>query len=179
MAEISERVFRELVLKTLDAALDEDYWPELMRSLAAASGGMGALIAGCSLTEPSKGLLIPGGLDADISQLFVDRYQDNPWTRATIGMRPEDGAVDIASRVDRGTIRVTAFHADVLAPQSIDTMVGMNLPLGAGFDTGGVSVAFNGGSDEAPRTSVALLNLLAPYLRRAIRINLMLRQARR
>lgn len=175
MADISERVYRELVLKTLDAALDENCWPELLRSLARACGGLGSLLAGCSLTEPGRGLLISGGLDVDLGQLFVERYQDNPWTRATIGMRPGDGAIDIASRVDRRSIRATEFHADVVAPQGIDTMTGMSLPLGSAFDTCGISIAFTGRDEAAPRRAIQLLNLLAPYLQRAVQLNLKMR----
>lgn len=179
MAEISESEFRELVLKTLDAALDEDCWPELLRSLAAACGGMGSLVAGCSFAHPEKGFVINGGLDPDIGQLFVQRYQDNLWAQAVLALRPVDGAIDIASLVEPRAVRATEFHADVLAPQGIGTMTPLGLPLGSGFDTGGVSIAFDGRDEGAPRTAVALLNQMAPYLRRAIKVNLMLQAARR
>jgi DNA-binding CsgD family transcriptional regulator/PAS domain-containing protein len=178
MIEVSERVFRELVLKTMDAAIDEDCWPELLRSLAAACGGMGSLLAGCSFAQPSDGFLINGGLDPDIGQLFVQRHQDNLWAQAVLALRPQDGAVDIAALVDPSAIRATGFYADVLAPQGIQTMTPLGLPLGPGFDTGGVSIAFDDGADAAPRASIVLLNLLAPYLRRAIQANLQLQAAR-
>lgn len=175
MAEVSERVFRELVLKTMDAAIDEDCWPELLRSLAAACGGMGSLVAGCSFADPASGFIVNGGLDPNIDQLFVDRHQDNLWARAVLVLRPEDGAIDIAALVEPRAIRATAFHAEVLAPQQIRTMTPMGLPLGPGFDTGGISIAFDGHDEAAPRRAVALLNLMAPYLRRAMVVNVQLR----
>jgi DNA-binding CsgD family transcriptional regulator len=66
MVEVSERVFRDLLLKTMDAAIDEECWPGLLRELAAACGGLGALIVGCSIAQPSEGFLMIGGLDPDI-----------------------------------------------------------------------------------------------------------------
>jgi DNA-binding CsgD family transcriptional regulator/PAS domain-containing protein len=178
MAEVSDRVFRDLVLKTLDAALDEDCWPELLRSLAAACGGMGSLLVGSSFARPEVGFLINGGLDPEIGQLFVERYQDNPWSQATATMRPEHGAFDIAGLVDPRAIRATVFHADLIAPQGIHTMTGMHLPIGSAFDTGGVSMAFDDRDEGSPRASIQLLNLMAPYLQRAIKVNLKLQAAR-
>jgi len=175
MAEVSERVFRDLVLKTMDAAIDEDCWPGLLRSLAAACGGLGSLVAGCSFAHPSSGFVVNGGLDPNIGQLFVQRYQDNLWAQAVLALRPEDGAVDIQALVDPRVTKTTEFYADVLQPQGIRTMTPLGLPLGSGFDTGGVSIAFDGRDDAAPRASVALLNLMAPYLRRAMTANLHLR----
>lgn len=80
MVEISERVFRDLVLQTMDAAIDEAHWPDLLRSLAAACGGIGGILVGCSLAQPGRGFLVNGGLDPNIGELFLDRYQDNPWS---------------------------------------------------------------------------------------------------
>jgi DNA-binding CsgD family transcriptional regulator len=92
-------------------------------------------------------------------------------------VEPERGAFDIASLVDPRAVRATEFYADVLAPQGIHTMTPMALPLGSDFDTGGVSIAFDGRDDGAPRAAIQMLNMMAPYLRRAIKINLKLKSA--
>lgn len=176
MVEVSERDFRELVLKTMDAAIDEDCWPEVLRTLAAVSGGIGGILVGCSTAEPSNGQIVNGGLDPNIGRLFIERYQNNPWTRA-IAARHDDGAFDLQALVDPRVVRATSFYADVLKPQEMATMTGLVLPSAPGIETGGVSVAFNGRDDSAPRASIKLLNALAPYLRRAITANLHLRAA--
>jgi DNA-binding CsgD family transcriptional regulator len=174
MAAVSERVLRDLVLMTMDAAIDDDCWPELLRALSAACGGMGSLVAGFSFAQPARGFLVNGGLDPDVGQLFVQRYQNNLWVQAVLALRPEDGAIDTAALVDPRAVQATEFYSDVLAPQGIRTMTPLGLPLGSGFDTGSISIAFDGRDDAAPRTSVELLNLMAPYLRRAIKANLKL-----
>jgi DNA-binding CsgD family transcriptional regulator/PAS domain-containing protein len=72
-------------------------------------------------------------------------------------------------------IHATDFYVNVLKPQDTEEMVGLVLPMYDGIDTGGVSIAFDGRDDAAPRAGLALLNLMAPYLRRAMAANLHLR----
>jgi DNA-binding CsgD family transcriptional regulator len=114
-----------------------------------------------------------GGLDPDIGQLFIERYEDNPWSKAAM-IGPRCGAFDLHSLADRRLVAASEFYADVLKPQDTETMTGLMLPLPAGFDTGGVSIAFDGRDDSAPRASIELLNALAPYLRRAMNASLQL-----
>lgn len=173
MAEIAERVFRTLVLQTMDAAVDAQRWPGVVRAVAEACGGIGGMMFGCSLGQPGRSFLRNGGLDPDINQLFSERFQDNPWTRAAAAWRGS-GAFDIESLVDRRVVMRSEFYADVVQPQGIRTMTAMNLPLGAGFDTAGMSLAFDGHDDGAARAAVALLDALAPYLRRAAAVNVRL-----
>ncbi len=166
MAAISEAAFRSLALQTMDAALDAQRWPALVQALADTCGGMGGLMYGCSLTRPERSFVLNSGFDPDITQVFSERYQDNPWTRAAAAWRGA-GAFDSEALVGRRALVGTAFYADVVRPQGIRTMTALNLQLGDGFDAAGVSLAFDGVDGDAPRGAVALLDALAPFLRRA------------
>ena len=117
MAAISEAAFRSLALQTMDAALDAQRWPALVQALADTCGGMGGLMYGCSLTRPERSFVLNSGFDPDITQVFSERYQDNPWTRAAAAWRGA-GAFDSEALVGRRALVGTAFYADVVRPHT-------------------------------------------------------------
>jgi DNA-binding CsgD family transcriptional regulator/PAS domain-containing protein len=176
MVAISEAALRGLVHQTLDAAVDAQRWPGLVQAVAETCGAMGGLMFGCSLAQPERSFMLNSGLDPDINRMFAQQYQDNPWTRAGAAWQG-GGAFDIAALVEHRLVARTEFHADVLRPQGIRTMTGIKLPLGSGFDIAGISLAFDAHGAEAPRGAVALLDALAPLLRRAAAVSLHLHAA--
>lgn len=99
------------------AASDPARWPEVLARVSDHIGAIGGMIAfNAPLHE--QGFLITGRLDENLSQLYLERYTDNPWVLELVKIaarRP----VHLNSLVDEMALRRTAFHADILAPQKI------------------------------------------------------------
>lgn len=158
---------QRIIEAAMDVIADDGQWPALLQRLTEATHGIGTLLAGCSFTHAQDGLLLTHGLDLALSQRFLERYQDNPWSRAMQAV-PFGYAVDQTGLVPRRLIEDTPFHEEIIRAQAIRRMAVVALPMGRLHASGGISINFGGGqarvrSQEARR----LLNHVAPYLQRA------------
>lgn len=164
---IASAAVQGIIEAAMDAVADERQWPALLQQLTRAMHGMGAMVAGCSFTRPQDGLMITHGLDPALSQRFLERYQDNPWSRASAAVPPGQ-AFDQAELVPRRLIEGTAFYQDIVRPQQIINLATLGMPMGYPHASGGINVCFGGSrsrrhSEQARR----LLEQVGPYLQRA------------
>lgn len=159
-----ESALRSVIEASFDAALDAGRWPELLRRLTDAGGGVGSLFVGVSFSEPERGFIVGSGLDDGINRRFMTVHQDNLWSRR-LHRVPPGRAVDVQAGYSLAELQRTEFYEEILAPQGIESLVALPLDLGDEYATGGVSVSLHRGKggDEA----LDLLGRAAPYLQRA------------
>lgn len=153
-----------------EAALEPERWPEALIRVADELGAIGGMLTGISLSTPEKGWFVNARLDPDIVRIFLERHQDNPWSRVMAG-EPFGKPVCTASRVDHALIRGTPFDDEVLAPQGVASVVAIALPLGRELDAGGVGFSLRAPADRRLLEHAAHL---APHLQRAAMISLKL-----
>jgi DNA-binding CsgD family transcriptional regulator len=163
-----------IVEAAMEAAVDSARWPVLLNRLTTAMDGAGAMITGCSFTQPERGFIVASGLDEDLSRLYIERYQDNPLSRAMV-RAPLGKTVDQWAIVDRFELNRSEFHHVVLNPQKVDSLIAVNLPIDASLSAGGVGVAMSRRSDRTRRNAVEVLDAVAPYLKRAAVSSMLLR----
>lgn len=157
-----------LVSLAYAAALDGALWPVV---LTAASDHLGAIGGMVVRNEPrsGRGWMVVGRLRDDLTRLYLDRYVDNPYSRAIVG-RPAGRAVRANSLVDLPAVRRSAFHADMLAPQGIAEMVVVPYaPWQRGSMTGGISFAFDARAADGAEAELRRRHArLVPHLLRAM-----------
>lgn len=107
-----------------------------------------------------------GGLDPDVSRLYLDRYADNVFARET--MRRGPGLYTAHQLTDFAVHRRTAFMADIFAPQRIENLVQMAHPaLTTKGTAGGFAVALTARTiDDLPHIE-RRWKRIAPQLRLA------------
>ncbi len=77
-----------------EAALDAGRWPEVLRRLTDASGGIGGLFVGVSFDDPARGFFVHSGLDQVLTERFMTVHQDNRWSRRLMRV-PAGQAIDV------------------------------------------------------------------------------------
>jgi DNA-binding CsgD family transcriptional regulator len=158
------------------AATSPEVWPDTLTLLADHIGAIGGLLAYANPTDPSSNFLVTGRLRDDLTELYLERYALNPYSRAL--MRTTPGRVHITNRlVDIAAVRRTAYHADILAPQAIeDHVLFTHSSLTRNGTSGGISFPLGRRHADESAQAAARLGRLAPHLSRAIDLNLQLGQ---
>lgn len=164
---IGEARLLGLIEATMDVALDRDGWPALLARIADATGGVGAMLAGCNFAQPWRSFNVAVGLDADCNRAFLERHVDNPLARAMLRV-PVGQPADTRSLVGRAALERSPFFDEVLRPQRLDGLVAMQLRMGPQLDAGGISIAMPGGHEASARRAIETLAVLAPFLQRAV-----------
>ncbi|MBX9728594.1 MAG: hypothetical protein K2X31_06780, partial [Sphingopyxis sp.] len=136
-----------------------------MEAIAAYVGGSGAMMVCHDLAQGEHWQWV-GGLDSDISRLYLDRYADNVFARET--MRRGPGLYTAHELADLAVHRRTAFMADIWAPQRIENLVQMAHPaLTTKGTAGGFAVAMTARTiDDLPHIE-RRWKRIAPQLRLA------------
>lgn len=165
---LQQRAVDAVIEATLDTVLDGAEWPRLLQRLTEATGAIGSMVACHAPQRPREGLLLTHGLDPAMTERYLARYQDNPWSRAMHDV-PAGRAVDQTRLLPRGVIERTEFHHDIVRPQNIEAVVATCVPQIEPFQASGVALCF-GGTTAQQRTAqaIALLEHAAPYLQRAV-----------
>lgn len=147
-----------------EAALEPERWPEALTSAADNLGAIGGMLTGISLTKPDRGWFVNARLDPDLARIFLERHQDNPWSRAMIG-RPWGQPVCLASTNATAAVRGSLFEAEVLTPQGITSVMSAQLRLNPDIDVGGVGFPLKA---PAERDVIEHAARLTPHLQRAV-----------
>lgn len=103
-----ESALRSVIEASFDAALDAGRWPELLRRLTDAGGGVGSLFVGVSFSEPERGFIVGSGLDDGINRRFMTVHQDNLWSRR-LHRVPPGRAVDVQAGYSLAELQRTEF----------------------------------------------------------------------
>lgn len=147
------------------AALEGGQWPTALEALADYVGGVGAMMV-CHDFARREHWQIVGGLDPDVSRLYLHRYGDNVFAREV--MRRGPGLYAAHEIADLASHRRTAFMADIWAPQRIENLVQMAHPA---MTTQGSSGGFAVALTERGTVEMALVQRrwkqIAPQLRMA------------
>jgi hypothetical protein len=173
---IAERAVSEDQLLDLiySAVPDSTRWPDVLVGVADHLGAMGGMLAHVPPPGSRKPVTqILGRLPEEPSAIFREHYAWNPWTIA-VAQVPFGKAVSADSRIERGSIRKTAFYADVLAPwDQADILDISHKALADGGSIGGFGFCLTPGSVERAEEGVRLLDRLSPHLCRAFEASLL------
>jgi DNA-binding CsgD family transcriptional regulator len=169
---VGQATFGETIDALYRAVAEPQSWSEALEQIADHVGGSGALHVHNDL-EQRNGAIVVGRLRDDLSNVYLREYVANPVTLAVVE-RGRIGRPELASRlVDARTVRHTAYHADILAPQSIVDQIALPLAsLSGGTHTGGVGITLNQRQADQARTALDRMARLAPHLARALDLSL-------
>ncbi|HEY1258025.1 MAG TPA: helix-turn-helix transcriptional regulator [Stellaceae bacterium] len=156
-----------------DAAVEPALWPEALSRVAVMSNAVGALVVQDDFARPERSFLLPGRLDSELYENYVDEYMAaNPWAIAATHIPPGE-VVSIAGLVPAGVLMRTRFYNDILRPQGILHCL---VETALRTETGVLSVAVvrspsAGPGDEEDRAEFARLSHhLARAARLAVRL---------
>lgn len=123
--------------------------------------------------EQCTGAIIVGRLRHDLSDVYLREYVANPVTLA-VAQRGRIGRPELASRlVDERIVSRTAYHADILAPQSVVDQIALPLAsLSGGAHIGGVGITLNRRQADQAHAAVERMARLASHLSRAFDLSL-------
>ncbi|MBR0641629.1 helix-turn-helix transcriptional regulator [Plastoroseomonas hellenica] len=155
------------------AAAQPERWPETLTRVADHLGATGGMIAYVA-PRGRQSFLVTGRLREDLGALFIERYLQNPWTIAMAGV-PIGKPVTVNSLIDTGALRRTAFHADILAPQGIETNLNVKEAVfGGGGGLGGFGFTLSPRGAEQAGERLRRFGRLVPHLSRALETSLTL-----
>jgi DNA-binding CsgD family transcriptional regulator len=165
----------ELLDLIYGAVAAPERWTDVLVSVSdhlGAAGGMLAYVPPRASKLPPTQIL--GRLPEEPSAIFREHYAWNPWTLA-VAKVPFGKAVSANSLIEPGSIRNTAFYADVLEPWGHVDILNINYK---GFAVDGSVGGFgfclsNRGADQTEQR-VHLLDRLSPHLCRALDASLLL-----
>lgn len=159
------------------AGMDPAQWPTALAAISDHVGATGALIANHNL-ELDEGLLIASRLRPDLSDLYVERYGNNPYS-TKIKDRSPGMPVAGSDLVDAEEIRRTEFFADIFEPQRIvnHVMIGHHGMM-QGADTGGLAVMLDARAADRIDDVLCQLTRLAPHICSALDLSLAVQRAR-
>ncbi|MGY4624784.1 hypothetical protein [Bradyrhizobium sp. USDA 4486] len=113
-------------------------------------------------------------LPEEPSAIFREHYAWNPWTVAVTKV-PFGKAVSANSLVEPGSIRRTAFYADVLAPYGHEDILDINYKgFAVDGSVGGFGFCLSRRGTDQVEQRVRLLDQLSPHLCRALDASLLL-----
>lgn len=165
----------ELLDLIYGAVAEPEGWAEVLVDVSDHLGALGGMLA----YVPPRGSKLPptqilGRLPEEPSVIFREHYAWNPWTLAVTKV-PFGKAVSANSLVEPGSIRKTAFYADVLAPYGHEDILDINY-RGFAVDgsVGGFGFCLSGRGTDQVEQRVHLLDRLSPHLCRALDASLLL-----
>jgi hypothetical protein len=124
------------------AVADPSRWPDVLIGVSDHIGADGGMLIHCP--PPTSGrpaAQILARLAEEPAEIFRKHYVWNPWTFA-IAQVPFGKAASANSLIEPGSIKKTAFYADVLAPwDHADTLNITHKALAADGSTGGFGFA--------------------------------------
>lgn len=165
----------ELLNLIYGAVADPQRWYDVLIGVSDHLGADGGMLA----YVPPRGSKLPptqilGRLPEEPSAIFREHYAWNPWTLA-ITKVPFGKAVSANSLVEPGSIRKTAFYADVLAPVGHEDILDINYKgFAADGSVGGFGFCLSGRGTDQVEQRVRLLDRLSPHLCRALDASLLL-----
>ena len=159
--------FSDLIGLIYEAARNQDLLPEMLTRVADHLGASGGMIVRNDF-RPGLTWIRVGRLDPGLTEVYVDRHVDNPYTRAFASV-PEGQVVLASDMVDRDAVRRTALHADILAPQRIgDMVVCPYAPWRSNKASGGVSFTILDRDAHRSREVLHRFRRIAPHLTRSL-----------
>jgi DNA-binding CsgD family transcriptional regulator len=165
----------ELLDLIYGAVADPDRWPDVLIGVSdhlGALGGMMAYVPPRGSKQPPTQIL--GRLPEEPSAIFREHYAWNPWTLAVTRV-PFGKAVSANSLVEPGSVRKTAFYADVLAPWGHEDILDINYKgFAVDGSVGGFGFCLSGRGTDQTEQRVRLLDRLSPHLCRALDASLLL-----
>jgi len=158
------------------AGVAPERWPETLTLLADYVGAIGGMIA-YSAPVGQQSFLVAGRLRDDLIGLYLKRYASyatNPYLRVLARVAP--GQVHLTNQlVDAASVRRTAYHADILAPQAIeDHVVFPHASLTRNGSSGGFSFPLSARHVEEVGQAAGRIGRLVPHLSRAVDFTLQL-----
>jgi DNA-binding CsgD family transcriptional regulator len=153
-------------------AAEPGLWPQTLTRIADSIGTLGGLLAYMAPPGESNNFLVVGRLRDDLTELYLQHYASNPISRALVNITP--GQVIATSKlVDMTRLRRSAFHADILLPQSIiDQVAFTHASLTRNGSAGGMGFMLNARQLEDVDQAAMRLARLVPHLTRAIDLSL-------
>lgn len=157
------------------AVADPNKWSDVLVGMSDHLGACGGMLAHVpapsSRSAPTQ---ILGRLPEEPSAIFRERYAWNPWTVA-VSKAPFGKAVSANSLVEPGSIRKTAFYADVLAPWGhADILNICHKALAVDGSVGGFGFCLSTRDAAEADERLRLLDPLTPHLCRAFEASLLL-----
>ena len=165
-----ETEFEQVVSDIYQAALDRFGWEKTLVVASDFLGAIGGLAAFHDLRVPhsAQNWMTVGRLRPDLTDVYMQRYVDNPYSRAISG-QPGGAVLSQNQLVDPAAVARTAFCADILVPQGIREMLVLPYaPWQRGAMTGGLSFAFDVRGADDVRERQRRFARLAPHLLRAL-----------
>jgi DNA-binding CsgD family transcriptional regulator/PAS domain-containing protein len=152
---------------------DPTRWSEVLVGVSDHLGAVGGMLAHVPAPGSGKPVAqILGRLPEEPSAIFREHYAWNPWTVA-VARAPFGKAVSADSLIERGSIRKTAFYADVLRPWGhVDILDINHRSLAADGSVGGFGFCLSAAGAETAQERVRLLDRLSPHLCRAFEASL-------
>ena len=157
------------------AVVEPERWAEVLVGVSDHLGALGGMLA----HVPPRGSRLPptqllGRLPEEPSTIFREHYAWNPWTVAVTKV-PFGKAVSANSLVEPGSIRKTAFYADVLAPYGHEDILDINYKgFAVDGSVGGFGFCLSRRGTDQVEQRVRLLDRLSPHLCRALDASLLL-----
>lgn len=175
MARVAQSAAVEAIYS---AALTTSGWTDMLERVADHIGATAGLLTRQEFVGDGS-FFIGARLLEDVVQVYLDRYQLNPYSLA-ITRRPAGRPVVTCELAPDDEVRRTEFYADIIAPHRIACQ--FMLPLaamhGAG-GSGGVSFSISlGGMDEA-QAVLRRLERLSSHLSRGVELSLTLLRSKR
>ncbi|BBY87385.1 hypothetical protein MTOK_31670 [Mycolicibacterium tokaiense] len=147
------------------AAADPDRWPAIITLLSDHVGAHGGMLVR-NATEASASSCVVGRLCPEISALYLERYTDNPWTRAAEVVPIGEVAV-LSDLYDLREGRHLPWYTDVLVASNIQEMAYLSLPGFTGpTSVGGLAFCFADTTHSAE--AAHRLRDLRTHLQRAV-----------
>jgi DNA-binding CsgD family transcriptional regulator len=154
---------------------DPNRWPDVLLGVSDYLGAIGGMLA--YVPPPSTGKAptqILGRLPEEASAVFREHYAWNPWTVA-VSKYQFGKAVSANSLIEPGSIRKTAFYADVLAPWGHADIIDINhKALAVDGSVGGFGFCLSVSGAAQADERVRRLDPLSPHLCRAFEASLLL-----
>lgn len=153
------------------AAAAPETWTATLGQLSDHIGAAGGFLIHSGGAERPP-FIVQERLRGDLVEPYFRDYADNPYATAFARVRP--GRVYVANRlVDVASLRRSAFHADILAPQAMEDQVVLpHASLTRDGSSGGISFVLSRRHIDGTQGAAARLRHLVPHLSRAIDLSL-------
>jgi DNA-binding CsgD family transcriptional regulator len=164
-----------LIAGIYDAALGAREWTEVLSELGACFGACAAVLG---VKEVGRGWGIQVGVDPDIMRLFFERHAGrNPLAERAATAEVGTVMTD-RSQMPKSEFLRTEFYGECLRPQGMHALLNLRAARGRRQAVADVCLVRDRRRDDFAADDVALLELLAPHLCRAVAVTMRLAEAR-
>lgn len=177
MPSIKRGRYESLLNTIYSVAGDPARWPDVLTQVSDYLGADGGMLI--HIGPPGeRSFAVLGRINEEIAATFWEHYVWNPWSIGMTGI-PFGQAVTASRLTDRGSLRRTAFYADIVQPMGTEEMVAVSLKeLTIKGGVGGFNFGLSPRGEKQTSESMRRFTRVLPHLTRALDASLQVGKVR-